>query len=153
MPSLDLDRTALVLHVRRRRGSSPALQGRLFDGEGVTIPGHFSGRAGLGPGQGKARHRKWLPRPGPARLSGLKFLPKPGPSGVFSVGPLSGRRAFGPGLPKNLQICYPGPARVSSRAAFPLPRPAHRAKKHGPGPRFSGRAGPGLSGRASHAQD
>jgi hypothetical protein len=36
MLSLDLDETALVRRVRWRRGSSPALQGRLFDGEGVT---------------------------------------------------------------------------------------------------------------------
>jgi hypothetical protein len=58
----------------------------------MIIPGHFLGPGRVGPGQRKARCKKSLPRPGPARLSGRNSLPRPGPWRLFFVG-LSGRRA------------------------------------------------------------
>jgi hypothetical protein len=47
---------------------------------------------------------------------------------------LLGHWAVGPGLPKIVQNCYLGPARVSSRAMILWPRPHHWAKKCGLGP-------------------
>jgi hypothetical protein len=93
-------------------------------------------------GPGRAR-----PRQSPKQKMSTQARPSPtvGPKNVC-LGParvscfLSCRRAFGLGLPKIVQICYPGLARVSSQAVFLLPRPAHRAKKYSPSPRFSGRA-------------
>jgi hypothetical protein len=88
----------------------------------ISIPGHILGPGRVGPGQGKARHRKWRPRPGPARLSGLKFLPKPGPSGVFFVGP-SGFWA-GPSQKRSKILPRPGPIQLSGHDFATQARPS-----------------------------
>jgi hypothetical protein len=98
-----------------------------------------------GPGQGKARHRKWRPRPGPARLSGLTFLPKPGPRGVFFVGP-SGFRA-GPSQKRPKIVPRPGPSQLSGHVFATQARPSGRKMRPRPeifGPGRAGLVGPGF---------
>ena len=72
---------AWVCRVREGVGSGGGC--RCSTGHVVAVrPGHFSGRAGLSPGLGKARRRKSRPEPGPARLSGRRnrARARPGPT-------------------------------------------------------------------------
>jgi hypothetical protein len=109
------------------------------------IPGHPLGPGRVGPGQDKARNWKWLPRPGPARLSGLKNLPRPGPSVLFSVGP-SGFRA-GPSQKSPNLLPRPGPSKQSGRISVAQARPSGQKTRPRPeifGPGRAGLVGPGF---------
>jgi hypothetical protein len=144
MPSLDLDRTALVLRVRRRRGSSPALQGRLFDSEGVTERKQNStATCGIGCGMtpppitsdgllpgGRMRRRSPCPVPRRrgwrrrARASGAIRVCLGGSWGQGESLRLIGRGIYraerrGRGCPEARRLGGPGNARRSYRARRP----------------------------------
>jgi hypothetical protein len=107
-----------------------------------------SGRAGSG--RAKEKPDSVFCGPGPARpdYRAANFCPSP----ARRAKKPSGRRAIGPSLQQIVIFSYPSPARYSCWAKISCPGPARQhalARRAGP---FSGRVGPGRSGRASHAQ-
>jgi hypothetical protein len=135
-PSYQINYTSRKLETKAEAMDKKISQGKSLFVLRYTWASSRAGPGRAGPRQSLKQKMVAHARPGPT-VGPKKVCPGPARVSCF----LSGRRAFGPGLPKILWICYSDPAWVSSRAVFLLPRPAHRAKKCGLDPRFSGRAG------------